>query len=157
MSMRVFRSIISLALMAGIGYSQCTGGLFALPMALAADTHLQQEIVQEDGSLMSKDITVCFDDLMSHALEEDHQEGDHIEQNHESDCGDGAPCVRQTQQVLTVTQSTSLAEDDDTIAIQDILVTAVDAVAVEEAIPRARAGPLYVFAKEAAHVLVKKE
>lgn len=155
--MNIVRSIVSLALLVTLGYSQCTGGMFAMPIALAANFDLPQESAEEVGSLMSKNVTACFDDLMSHALEKYHEEGDHIEQEHEGNCGDGAPCMRQTQQVLTVTKATSITQGDDTVAIQDNVYSSGEITSVEDPVPRARAGPLYAFAKTAAHILVKIE
>ena len=155
--MRLLRSSISLALIVALGYSQCTGGLYAIPAALASGSEVQRVVVSDGEPIMSSEIIACFDDLMSHALEEDHQEDDHIEQNHESDCGDGAPCVRQTQQQLTVTQSYSFAESDGMLAIPKDMYAVEGIASATETLPRARAGPLYAFAKEATHVLVKKE
>lgn len=128
-----------------------------MPMALAADVHLQQEIIQKDGSLMSKDITACFDDLMSHAQEDDHAEGDHIEQGHESACGDGAPCVRQTQQVLTMDRTRSASVDKDVLHDGKLANAVLPFYALSKSAFHARAGPLYEHSSLLAHTLIKRE
>lgn len=157
MFMKMMRSIVSLALIAGIGYSQCTGGLFAIPMAFASDLNFQQKIVEEDSPLMSKDVTACFDDLMSHAQEDDHTEGDHIEQGHESGCGDGAPCVRQTQQVLTMDRSGSASNERNILFANTITDAFLSIFTNDKPSFHARAGPLYEHSSLLAHTLIKRE
>lgn len=155
MFMYIVRSMVSLALIVALGYSQCTGGMFALPMAFAADLNLQEIVI--DQPLMSKEQNVCFDDLMSHAQEEDHQEGDHIEKEHVSNCGEGSPCMRQSQQILTISQSLYFS-DDEHIINDYIKVDETAAILTKKnVVPQARAGPLYAFAKTAVHILVKRE
>ncbi len=155
--MKILRSIFASMVILGLGYSQCTGGLYAIPAALASGYDAQRVVVSDGEPIMSSEITACFDDIMSHAQEDDHTEDDHIEQNHESDCGDGAPCMRQTQQQLIVTQSYSFAESDGMLAVPKDMYAVEGIASATETLPRARAGPLYAFAKEATHVLVKQE
>jgi hypothetical protein len=155
--MRLIRSIISLGIIIAISYTHCTGGLFAMPLALAADVKLTEEVLADDGSLFSKDITACFDDLMSHALEEDHYEKDHIDQNHESNCGEGAPCARQSQHILTVAPPSLSFEEISIVAAYKNRNTPTKIVNEKTMMAKVREGPLYEFANEAVRVLVKKE
>ena len=144
--MRRINILISFALLAGLGYSQCTGGLFAMPYAIAAGADVQDEAL-----------------LMSIAPIECEVAGQSRETNNDlaktsNGCSDGDSCLEQAH--LNIIQSASLKEGGGTA--QEILPSTIALVfdtetshGISEYL--ARAGPLYAMARISADVLVKKE
>jgi len=145
--MRRLHTLISIAFAAGLGYSQCTGGLFAIPSALAAPT-------TEEGHgsiLMSVEPNICL------ATVEHEGDDDHAEKRH-GGCEEGTACLERAH--MQIIQNASVKEVGG--AAQEILPSAIALVFDTETSygtsgRLARAGPLYAFADIAAHVLVKRE
>ena len=144
--MRGINTLISLALVAGLGYSQCTGGLFAIPYTIAAGADMQDEAL-----LMSIAPIECEVAGQSRATNNDFAK-------RSNGCGDGNSCLEQAH--LNIIQSASLKDLEGTT--QEILPSAIALVfdtenshGISERL--ARAGPLYAMARISADVLVKKE
>ena len=85
-SMRSLRFLLTVAIVAGLGYSQCTGGLFSIPSVFATTVVAE---VEDEPVPMSVESNLCLADV-DHAQDDTHAEEQHGE------CEDGEACLRQS-------------------------------------------------------------
>jgi len=144
--MKHLHTLIAITIVASLGYSQCTGGLFALPQALAASTE-----VFDDGVLMSLAPIECENVMETRA-------NSGTQASKKSGCADGGSCLEQAQRsairfVATVEDSGSSGEE-----VFPALLAFVPTIEEKRsAAVLARAGPLYALATVGAHTTVKRE
>jgi 3-oxoacyl-[acyl-carrier-protein] synthase III len=82
---KYIHTLVALTLIAGLGYAECTGGLFAIPQALAESIG-----VEDEELLMSIAPTECRSTQKELATEDLHEAYHH-------GCDDGASCIEQVR------------------------------------------------------------
>jgi len=143
--MRRLNTLIAITIIAGLGYSQCTGGLFALPQALAASAD-----VFDEGLLMSLAPTECVN-----AMETPANNG--MQASQKSGCADGGSCLEQAQRsairfVATVEDSGASSNE-----IFPALLALLPKIKQQRSPAElARAGPLYAQASISTHITVMR-
>ena len=146
--MRGINTLISLTLIAGLGYSQCTGGLLGIPSAIAAGADVQNEEL-----LMSIALIECPFAGESKAPQRN------TTAEKKSGCSDGGSCLEQVQRsaikhVATVKDAGGSAEEITPLAL---LPTPPIEILTTSEKTFERAGPLYALAHIAPHILLKRE
>jgi hypothetical protein len=138
-------TLVALTLIAGLGYAECTGGLFAIPQALAESIG-----VEDEELLMSIAPTECKS-VQIHAAEDFHRAYRH-------GCDDSSSCLQQVQRnaVGIVANIEGREMFQKIITTTYFLVSSYVVDDVLPSLPLARAGPS-VHALNLAHTIVKRE
>ena len=143
--MKHLHTFVAITILAGFGYSQCTGGLFALPQALAASSDMFDETI-----LMSFSPIECETVIESSANSD-------IQTAEKSGCGDAGSCLEQAERgnVRTV----AAVEDSGSRSLEIIpaLLSLIPTIEPQSnSAEHARAGPLYAQASLYAHITVMR-
>jgi hypothetical protein len=144
--MKHLHTLIAIAIVASLGYSQCTGGLFSIPYTIAASAH---EGALDERLLMSFAPVECLNAFESKASKEDLAS---------TGCDDGGSCLEQLHRIAIkdVANAEMIGSAEEIIpAMLSFFFLDTDTKSARSEL--ARAGPLYEEATLIAYTIAKRE
>ena len=146
--MKHIHALVAVAIIFSLGYSQCTGGIFAIPATLATAPTAAEE---KSGLLMSIERNLCL------AQNTDHSTNDIYPEEEHQGCGNSSACLEQAKQLLNRSVSISIFNNTINIVPASIPVLVSTEDTQNHRFLLARAGPLFEGTDVHAKSIVKLE